>query len=345
MATKTATRKPVHRKPVKTPVQRKSPGFWSGLRHATHTDRLKHRIGSAAGRRLVTSINRRRARKSLSQIPVRGGWFNPEGAAPAPKARASKSAPKASVPTVHTDKNIAFSGPRVKVMSGPLGAVPVKFGSISVTSSGLAGPGNRAAGAGVGVPAYGTGGQHGDDGHMVSPGSAVGSSVPAGRRKSSRGPSTSGPAGGRQSGNGWPDAGTSTAAPPATPAGPGPVVESSKTTTGSRTMSMSGLDQLAEVPQTDAEYLLALHQLMLDASAYAERIEEIQSGLLEALGIDSAALGAYTVMAEHAAGLAEACKQAARDFAQVYEGVLETARSGVKIPGGPGKFFTGEEVA
>lgn len=106
--------------------------------------------------------------------------------------------------------------------------------------------------------------------------------------------------------------------------------------------NMPGLEAMSEAPATDAEYVAALRGLAGEVKDYGSRIEEIQASLLEAVGMDQAALGAYPAMAEHANGLAESANQAVSDFLSTYSGILETAQSGVKIPGGEGRFFTGD---
>jgi hypothetical protein len=347
-----ARRRPTHRRPSSR--TRRRPGFWHGLRHATHTDHLRARVGGAAGRALVRRINRHRARRGKPPIPDRGGdWYilpehvrpmrpsrpsrpSPVGlasvktpkptAAPQagtapktprvagqPKAKtASTPPPKATTPAktpvprrvvtriikgapAATTQGQAkaqgqppvFSGPYVKASSGKASQRKVKPGTISVTSSGISGPGNQGAGAGIGAPAYGTGGETGDGDHMLSPQHVQ--------------------------------------------------------TNGDTTMStMPGVEALSEAPETDAEYVAALRGLAGEVAGFGDRIEEIQASLLEHVGMDQAALGAYTAMAEHANGLAEATNQAVTDFLNTYAGVIETAQSGVKIPGGEGRFFTGD---
>jgi hypothetical protein len=214
----------------------------------------------------------------------------------------------------------AFSGPHVKASSGTASKRKVRPGTISVTSSGIAGPGNRRAGAGIGVPAYGTGGKSGDGDGMLSPGSA----------------------GGEHVANGW--ARTSDGQRISTGAAPEKASNSvSQVTTGGSTVSnMAGLEALSETPETDAEYVAALRGLCDEVHGFGERIEEIQASLLEAVGMDQAALGAYGAMAEGAHMMADAAQQATIDFLTTYQGVIETAQAGVSIPGDKGRFWTGE---
>lgn len=353
-------------------------GFWHGFRHATHTDHLRARVGGAAGRALVRKINKGRARRGKPPIPQRGGdWFTLPGqvkpfrpARPTSTGRVSgvrlparppaqgRPGPKPTVagrvkaragrivkgPQAVQNKDQAaaagaspvFSGPYVTASSGTVAGRKVKRGSISVTSSGIAGPGNRGAGAGIGVPAYGGGGEAGDDGHMISPGSAGGSATGG----APVGPGgLYGPNGGERTGTGWPT-------PPQTNR-PDPDRSTTSTTTEGSSMSnptVGGADATAliETPETDAEYVAALRGLAVQIRSLADSVQEVQASLLESVGMDQAALGAYDAIAEGLGSAAEACNQAVTDFLSVYAGVIETAQSGVKIPGGQGRFFTGD---
>lgn len=248
----------------------------------------------------------------------------------------------------------AFSGPHVRAGNGKAsqqagsGIVSGIAGTIagavtgngqqatSVTGSGVQGPGNRGAGASTGVPAYGTGGAGGDGDHMISPGSAGGSATggapaPPGGIYGPHGGEGPGPgrrtrpAGERPPAWGGPSTSTSTHAPG-----------------GSTVSTMPGIEGLAEAPETDAEYVAALRGVGGEIHGLAERVQEVQASLLEVVGMDSAALGAYDVMAEGLTMAAEAANQAVTDFLTTYAGVIETAQSGVKIPGGEGRFFTGD---
>jgi hypothetical protein len=192
----------------------------------------------------------------------------------------------------------AFSGPYVRASSGTLKTKPVKPGTISVGSSGMSGQGNRAAGPGIGVPAYGTGGAQGDDGHMISPGSARGSST----------------------GTGWP-----------------------ATTPGGKTVTQtSGSEALTNVPETDAEYVAALRGLAGEVFRHASRLEEYQAALLEVVGLDVSSTRRYGAAAEHLSEAAMSIRGIVADFLETYSGVIETAQKGIKIPGGEGRFFTGD---
>ena len=101
------------------------------------------------------------------------------------------------------------------------------------------------------------------------------------------------------------------------------------------------LDSLSETPETDAEYVAGLRGLASESRSFGTRIEELQASLLEAVGMDQAALGAYEAMAEGAHMVADAAQQATIDFLNTYQGVIETAQAGIKIPGN-NQFFTGD---
>lgn len=242
----------------------------------------------------------------------------------------------------------AFSGPHVKAGNGKAsqqagsgiasGIAGTIAGAVtgngqqatSVTGSGVQGPGNRGAGAGTGVPAYGTGGAAGDGDHMISPGSAGGSATGG----APVGPSgIYGPHGGERTGTGWPTTPTTSTS------------TSTSTSThapGGSTVSMPSIEGLAEAPETDAEYVAALRGVAAEIHGLAYRVQEVQASLLEVVGIDQAALGAYGLMAEGLDQAAEAANQAVTDFLSTYAGVIEVAQSGISIPGGLGRFFTGD---
>lgn len=246
-----------------------------------------------------------------------------------------------------------FSGPAVGVGSGSAsnqpgggtasGIAAVVTGAVtgqppavtSVTGSGVKGPGNRGSAAGTGVPAYGTGGAAGDGDHMISSGSAGGSAT---------GGAPVGP-GGIYDPQGRERTGTSRPSPPGSPRPDQPSTpEGSYTPTwnGGGIMTMPETEGLLESPETDAEYVAVLRGLSERIRAMAEQVQEAQASLLENVGIDSAALGAFEGIAEGLMAAAEGCTQAVVDFLNAYQGVIETAQSGVKIPGGEGRFFTGD---
>ena len=129
----------------------RKPGFWSGLRKATHTDNLRHRVGGASGRAIVRGINRHRAKRAAQgkpakpPIPIVGNWFG--GKAPTQRKPTGRPAGRPKKPissggrAPKRGQEPAFSGPHVKATNKRRKA-PL-FGT-STTSTGSRTPTTRA---------------------------------------------------------------------------------------------------------------------------------------------------------------------------------------------------------
>jgi hypothetical protein len=351
------------------PGRRRKPGFIGEFRRATHTDRLRSRVGGAAGRALVRRINRHRAKRGKPPIPIVGDWFGgkaPKGRKPTGRpagrggGRVSSGGTSPSRPRRKADP--AFAGPHVKATNKRRKA---PLGGTSTSSAGIAGPGNRGAGAGMGAPAYGTGGAHGDDGHMISPGSYSGSAAPS--RRPDRRPETDadrrffdnreggyrGPI--DQDGNksdGWPT-NPLTGGPAITPgsallaaaveAGKGllgiPDHTSTSTATPNGSTSMGNIDELSEPPTTDAEHLSNVNGLAEEIQKWADQLAEYVESC-KAMGMDDDALRSADNCVESLGEAASAAGQMASDYESTYAGVRDTAAAGTSIPGSDGQPAT-----
>lgn len=264
------------------------------------------------------------------------------------------------LPTAKAGTPPAFSGPHVKVLA-TMPKAPI--GGTRVSSTGLAGPGNRGAGPGMGAPAYGTGGAHGDDGHLISPGSAGGSATGGA-------PNTSGaPIGGdqRRPLDNWAEGGvpaswTEGAGRPMarinhTPRSGGTMTDGYDPNPGSAPPPAGGggLPQatsganlshvLTEAPETDADYVAGLRVISDQLGQLGSAMEEYEAMIIEQVGVDQSATGRFGPAAEAMHSAAEHIAGAVQDFLSIYAGVIETAASGTSIPDGKGgrsRFWTGD---
>jgi hypothetical protein len=123
-------------------------------------------------------------------------------------------------------------------------------------------------------------------------------------------------------------------------------VEGAKTTPmrsgGAPTMSIN--EHLDEAPQTDADHLEKLRAIAEQIEEDARAVEEYV-GQCDSMGFDESTMEGGKRLAEHLAEAARAVVDWAQDFESTYEGIRQTAASGVKIPGqnGEAEFWTGQD--
>ncbi len=94
-----------------------------------------------------------------------------------------------------------------------------------------------------------------------------------------------------------------------------------------------------EAPESDSDHLDRLQGLARGLNTISEGIAQYEE-TLSGVGLDAKSFSGLSEAAEAAAEAAGSLSSAARRFASVYQGVIETVANGTKLP--DGKFFTGE---
>ncbi|MGL5830074.1 MAG: hypothetical protein ACRC0L_10970 [Angustibacter sp.] len=94
-----------------------------------------------------------------------------------------------------------------------------------------------------------------------------------------------------------------------------------------------------DAPESDADHLDRLQGLARGLNSISEGIAQYEETLVS-VGLDAKSFSGLGEAAEAAAEAASSLSSAARRFASVYQGVIETVANGTKLP--DGRFFTGE---
>lgn len=337
-------------------------GFIAGLRKATHTDRLRHRLGAATGRAILTRINRRRSRQGKEPLPIVGSWMKPATV----RRRMAGQKPGTSKPGARKRKGpspATAKGPNVVARNGPAARTQPSRPA-----------GSRTPRKPLAVDLPRTAGQKPEwrPQQKPAPDAALQRAEPV-------------PAGVSPSGATWWDwnwpghlrrGGSSEANPTRMPwpqpdRSTDPVVERIVDDLADR----AGIDRygtpiaghprwaegmptapqptpsrgapvsvnLTEAPATDAEHLSNIGDLATETQRLSEELAEYISQCAD-MGMDDSALSSLRNAAEQLGEAASAIAAAPGEFESVYSGVRETAAAGTQIIGenGPSTWWTGE---